>query len=634
MCGICGVISRDGSPPVSESLLKQMNDTITHRGPDEDGFYLDELAGLAMRRLSIIDLASGKQPIANEDNSIWIVFNGEIYNYKELRKKLESRGHTFRTNSDTEAIVHGYEEFGDDVTNHLNGMFGFAIWDTRKRRFLLARDRVGIKPMFYYASPYKIFFGSELKSIIAHPEVPREIDFHALDQFLTLEYIPAPRTIFKQIKKLPPGHRCVLEYGKEPQIEMYWNVAFQPESRSDASYIEELTGLIRDAVDIRLMSDVPLGAFLSGGLDSSTIVSFMSEQMDQPAKTFSIGFGDPTYNELPYARMVAKAYGTNHYEEFLEADINEMALRLVSHFDEPFGDFSMFPTYLVSEVARRFVTVSLSGDGGDELFGGYDTYVAQGVDQRYYSKLPRWMRKSLMPGIMNRIPPRPEKKGLINKAKRFIEGGALPPAWQHTRWMMFMHEVDKQRLYNPQFRDSLNGESPGSVIETYFLQARDADLLTQQQYVDIKTYLVDNILVKVDRMSMAASLEARVPLLDHRIVEFAMNLPSHLKMDGNNTKVILRRIMEKRIPAEVLNKPKEGFSIPLKHWLRKELNPLMNDLLHADVVKNRGYFDPVTVSNWVSEHETKKANHSHRLWALMVFELWHRQVLETPVLAE
>jgi asparagine synthase (glutamine-hydrolysing) len=635
MCGICGVISRDGEQPVSQSLLRHMNDQMRHRGPDDDGFYLDDLAGLAMRRLSIVDLSTGHQPMTNEDKTIWIVFNGEIYNHQSIRQRLEAKGHQFATQCDTEAIIHGYEEYGDDVVNHLNGMFGLAIWDTRRRRLLLARDRVGIKPLYYYCSPERFVFGSELKAIIANPQVPREIDFQALDQFLTLEYIPSPRSIFRDIHKLPPGHRLILEEGHEPRLEQYWNVNFQPALKSDEAYVEELTELIRDAVKIRLMADVPLGAFLSGGIDSSTIVSFMGEQMAMPVKTFSIGFGDPTYNELPYARMVAQAYGTQHHEEFLEADINEMALRLVGHFDEPFGDFSIFPTFLVSEVARRFVTVALSGDGGDEIFAGYDTYVAQGLDTRLYGRLPRRLRQQFLPHLLDMVPPQPAKKGLINKAKRFVEGGALPEAWQHTRWMMFMHQQDKAHLYQSDLQAALNGDSPGALIERYFAEAAAADRLAQQQYVDVKTYLVDDILVKVDRMSMATSLEARVPLLDHRIVEFALNLPPYLKLNGRETKAILRRVMANRLPEAVLNKPKEGFSIPLKHWLRHELRPLMHDLLSSDTVRQRGYFKPETVARWIAEHEASRANHSHRLWALMVFELWHRQVFDTgPVPVE
>lgn len=627
MCGICGVVSRHDEPAVSEWQLRHMNDTMIHRGPDDGGHYLDDRAGLAMRRLSIIDLSSGHQPIANEDQTVWIVFNGEIYNYQDIRRDLEPKGHTFVTQSDTEAIVHAYEAYGDECVNHLNGMFAFAIWDTKRRRLLIARDRVGIKPMYYHLSPHHLIFGSELKAILAHPETPRAMNPVALDLFLTLEYIPSPYTIFKDIHKLPPGHRLILENGRI-RTEQYWNVGERSVPNSDAACVEELTDLIRDAVKIRLMSDVPLGAFLSGGIDSSTIVSFMAELMDRPVDTFSIGFGDPTYNELPYARMVAAAFGTNHREAFLEADISEMAMRLVSHFDEPFGDFSIFPTFLVSQMARQHVTVTLSGDGGDELFGGYDTYIAQNMAQRYYGRLPRWLRQKALPGLLDMVPPQPAKKGTINKAKRFVEGAALPDAWQHTRWMMFMHGADKARLYSDAMGSALNGYGPGTMMTQYFNEATRRDHLAQQQYVDVKTYLVDDILVKVDRMSMAASLEARVPLLDHRIVEFGLNLPPHLKMNEGQTKVILRRIMQHRLPEAVLKKPKEGFSIPIKHWLRTDLRPLLTDLLSPDTVRRRGYFNPETVTRWVSEHMAQQANHSHRLWALMVFELWHQQVMD------
>lgn len=630
MCGICGVIAYNDEPAVSVPLLRRMNDTLRHRGPDDAGVYLDDHAGLAMRRLSIIDLEGGHQPLSNEDASVWIVFNGEIYNHRALRGRLEKEGHRFATRSDTEAIVHGYEAWGDEVVHELNGMFGFALWDTWQRRLLLVRDRLGIKPMYYYAGPDRFYFASELKALLAHPDVPREIDLEALDLFLTLEYIPAPHTIFRHIRKLPAGHRLVLEQGRPPRLEAYWDIRFEPLPYRDEECLEALEALIRDAVQIRLMADVPLGAFLSGGLDSSTIVAFMAAAMDRPVKTFSIGFGDPTYNELPYARQVASAFGTEHHEEFLTPDINEMVLRLVRHFDEPFGDFSIFPTYLVSEVARKHVTVALSGDGGDELFGGYDTYVAQAMDRRYYRHLPGWLRSRLLPAVMDRIPPRPAKKGLVNKAKRFVEGAALPEAWGHTRWMMFLHERDRRHLYHPDVLDALQGTGAGSLMETLFARAVAADELARQQYVDVKTYLAEDILTKVDRMSMAASLEARVPLLDHRIVEMALNLPPHLKLAGGRTKVILRRMMAQRLPEAVLTKPKEGFSIPLKHWLRHELRPLMHDLLGPETVRRRGLFNPDTVERWIREHMTGRANHSHRLWALMVLELWHRQVLEVP----
>jgi len=630
MCGICGIVGRIPGLVVEVTDLRKINNTLVHRGPDDEGYFVDQSggAGLAVRRLSIIDLATGHQPIGNEDGTIWIVFNGEIYNHLELRSRLEQRGHVFSTRTDTEAILHAYEEYGDDCVHHLNGMFAFAIWDSRRRRLLLVRDRLGVKPMYYHLSQDRLVFGSELKAVIAHPETPRDIDLAALDHFLTLEYIPAPRTIFRNIHKLSPGHRLVLEDGR-CRIEQYWNIRFQPNQHDEATCVEALTELIRDAVKIRLMADVPLGAFLSGGIDSSTIVSSMSETSDTPVRTFSIGFGDPTYNELPYARLVSKACGAQHYEEILRRDINDLTLRLVGHFDEPFGDFSIFPTYLVSEVARRFVKVTLSGDGGDEVFAGYDTYLAQSLDQRFYRHLPYWARRSVLPRLMDAIPPQPAKKGSINKVKRFVEGGSLPVNLQHTRWMMFVNRADKVQLYQPDLWQALkNGEAPEALIEQYFGQAAGVDPLAQQQYVDIKTYLAEDILTKVDRMSMAVSLEVRVPLLDYRIVEFAVNLPPHMKIRGNETKVILRRAMANRLPRAVLAKPKEGLSIPLKHWLCNELRPLMTDLLSAETVRRRGYFSPECLTRWVNEHLARRANHSHRLWALMVFELWHRQVFD------
>jgi asparagine synthase (glutamine-hydrolysing) len=389
-----------------------------------------------------------------------------------------------------------------------------------------------------------------------------------------------------------------------------------------------LAELIRDAVKIRLMADVPLGAFLSGGIDSSTVVACMSEAAGSPVRTFSVGFGDPTYNELPYARLVSQTYGTQHSEEILEPDIVELALRLISHFDEPFGDFSVFSTYLVSQVARRHVKVALSGDGGDEIFGGYDTYVAQSLDRRLYRYLPLVVRQSFLPRVSAVLPSMPSKKGLINTARRFVEGAALPARLQHARWMMFMNEADKGQLYRADLRQSLDGNTPAALIEEYFRQVVGEDPLAQQQYVDVKTYLADDILTKLDRMSMAVSLEARVPLLDYRIVEFALNLPAHMKLRGGETKALLRRAMKDRLPQEVLSRSKAGFSVPIKNWLCHELKPLMTDLLSTETVRRRGYFSPDRVACWVNEHLARQANHSHRLWALMVFELWHRQVFD------
>ncbi len=624
MCGICGIASHTIIAPNEKLILEQMNDTMVHRGPDDSGYYIGENAALAMRRLSIIDLATGHQPISNEDDTIWLVFNGEIYNYQTIREELLKRGHQFKTNSDSEVIIHAYEEYGDDCVDHLNGMFGFALWDSARRRLMVARDRVGIKPLYYAHHNGHLVFGSELKSVIQHPFVPRDLDPVALNYFLTLEYIPSPYSIFQHVRKLPPGHRLIFEEG-DIRIEKYWDIKHDPVSMGEQEAQEKLAWLIQDAVRLRLISDVPLGAFLSGGLDSSAIVSYMSEASALETQTFSIGFQEATYNELPYARSVAAKYNAVHREEILQPDILDLAYKLVGHLDEPLGDFSIFPTYLVSQMARKNVKVVLSGDGGDELFGGYDTYVAQHYAS-YYEYMPKVVRQRVLPAILDRVPPQPAKKGPINKAKRFVEGGALPDSLQHTRWMMFMNREDKEDLYSADMLEQVTASPVQGLFEDYFSKASAFDPLAQQQYVDVKTYMADNILTKVDRMSMAASLEARVPLLDHRIVEFGLNLPTHMKLHKGETKLILRRIMQSRLPADVLNKPKEGFSIPIKHWLRGPLKPLMMDLLSPTAIERQKLFNPKTVARWINDHMAGKVNHSHRLWALMVFELWQQSL--------
>ena len=627
MCGICGIVYAEPDRPIDVDVLQRMTQAIAHRGPDDDGFYFKDQVGFGMRRLSIIDLVTGDQPVSNEDKSLTVVFNGEIYNYKDLYKEFLAKGHKFSTRSDTEVIVHAYEEFGESCPQNFNGMFAFALWDESKKMLMLARDHLGIKPLYYYLDYDCIIFGSELKSIILHPAVKREVDLYALDQFLTLEYIPTPRTIFRNIYKLPPGHKLIYQSG-QVKIKQYWDIPDISPPKDEKIVQEILIELIDDAVKMQLMSDVPLGAFLSGGIDSSSVVASMSQSSSDPVRTFSIGFDDATYNELPYAREVAKRYKTIHTEEILEPDIVDLVEKLVRHLDEPFGDFSIFPTYLVSEVARKQVKVVLPGDGGDEIFGGYDAYVAQRMDS-YYRYLPKGIRKQVIPGLMARVPPRPEKKGLVNKSKRFIEGAALPSTLQHTRWMMFLSENDRINLYKPDLEASLTDHSAIETLEGYFSKKKYWNPLAQQQYVDIKTYLVDDILTKVDRMSMAVSLEARVPLLDYRIVEFAVNLPPEMKIKRGETKRIFKRAMADRLPQAVLEKPKQGFSIPLKHWLRSSLKPMMMDLLSADKIQQRGYFNDQCVSHWMTDHLDGVENHSHKLWALMVFEIWNQEFIDS-----
>lgn len=621
MCGICGFINNSPDNQAREAILRPMCDAITHRGPDEDGYFLRRHVALGMRRLSIIDLQTGKQPICNEDQSIWIVFNGEIYNFQELRAELEAKGHVFRTRTDTETIVHAYEEWGVDCPKKLNGMFGFSIWDERKQQLFIARDRLGIKPMYYYAGDDLFAFGSELKSIIKHPKVPRELDQKALDLFLTYEYVPAPYSILKNIKKLPAAHTLVLKDGAVT-IKRYWEQEFAENGREQKDMQQDLLALLEDAVKIRLVSDVPLGAFLSGGIDSSTIVALMSKVMDQPVKTFSIGFEDSSYNELGYARTIAEHFKTDHKEFIIKPDALDLTEKLVHHLDEPFGDFSIFPTYLVSKIAREHVKVVLSGDGGDELFGGYDTYVADWTDRQYRKYVPAAIRNKIVAPLVNMLPPQDQKKGFINKSRRFVEGSQLPLDLQHTRWMTFLQEQEKQQLYSESLLASRTSDLPFDLMRSYFKRANTADRINQQSYVDINTYLCDDILVKVDRMSMAASLEARVPMLDHRVVEFSGRVPGHYKLQGNSTKYILKEAIRELIPNQIIDRGKEGFSIPIKTWLKAELNPLMEDMLSPDRIKREGLFESSHIEKLKSEHMASKENHSHRLWALMVFHIW------------
>ncbi len=620
MCGICGVSYFDQERSANEREVKAMCSAIAHRGPDDEGIFVRGPFGIGMRRLSIIDLVTGRQPISNEDGSVWIVFNGEIYNHIELRTKLEKKGHVFRSKADTEVIVHAYEEFGEQCPNELNGMFAFTILDLRTRTIFMARDRLGIKPLYYYIDNTRFAFGSEIKSILQLENIPRQVDLQALDNFLTFEYVPAPGSIFKDISKLPAGHSLTLKDG-EVVVKEYWDVRYSEGSASEDELCEQLFELLNDAVKIRLMSDVPLGAFLSGGIDSSSIVALMSQAMNQPVETFSIGFSESSYNESSFARIVADHFGTRHHEFTIEPDALELTEKLITQLDEPFGDFSIFPTYLVSKMAREFVTVSLSGDGGDELFGGYDTYLANRMGNSY-GRIPKLIRRGLLSPMFDSLPPTDKKKGLINRMKRFDEGMRLPTDLQHTRWMVFLQDDEKPSLYNADVHDQLRGMDSYGFIRDYFESSGTSDLLNRQLYVDIKTYLVDDILVKVDRMSMATSLEARVPFLDHRIVEFAATVPGRLKLKGNTTKHLLKKTMGKHLPDPILRRGKEGFSIPIKNWLKNELKDLMLDVLAPAKIRREGFFNASHVERLVSEHLNGKENHSHRLWAMMVFGIW------------
>ncbi|MDZ7724143.1 MAG: asparagine synthase (glutamine-hydrolyzing) [candidate division KSB1 bacterium] len=621
MCGICGVFNRNPEHHVDPRDIKRMCDAIVHRGPDQQGAYVSANIGIGMRRLSIIDLSTGNQPIFNEDGSLAIVFNGEIYNHQQLRKELVAKGHRFKTHSDTEAIVHAYEEYGEACPEKLNGMFAFAIWDRKRQSVFLARDRIGIKPLYYYIDANRLVFGSELKSILKISDIPRQVNAKALDTFLTFEYIPSPYSIFDNIHKLPPGHSLTVARDRH-SLKQYWTFEYNTLDYNEQQLKSRFVELLEDSVNIRLMSDVPLGAFLSGGLDSSSIVALMSRHTNGPVKSFSIGFDNSTYNELPFARAVANQYQTEHYEEIIQPDALSLTERIIRQLDEPFGDFSVFPTLLVSEMARKYVTVVLSGDGGDELLGGYDTYIAQNMARRY-ARLPALLRKYPIEALINLLPPTEKKKGLVNRAKRFVEGMRLPDHLQHVRWMIFLQSAEKQMLYDPEFQRSLNDYDSFGFIKEAFRNSGSSTPLDQQEYVDIKTYLVDDILVKVDRMSMAASLETRVPFLDHRFVEFAATIPAHYRLRGKQTKAILKDTMRPLLPDMILKRGKEGFSIPIKTWMKNELRPLMTDVLSERNVKEKGFFSPTVVQKLVREHLQNRENHSHRLWGLMMFHMWY-----------
>ncbi len=623
MCGIAGIMALPGGAPPTMAQLLAMCATIVHRGPDQDGLTVEGEVALGMRRLSIIDLAGGRQPIANEDGSVITVFNGEIYNFRELRQELEKRGHVFRTRTDTEVIVHGYEEYGLGFADRLNGMFAIALYDAKLRRLVLARDHLGIKPLYYALTGSHLVFGSEVKALLASGLVPRRLDPEGLADFLAWEYVPGASTLFRDIRKLEAAHLLAVDR-QSPQVRprAFWDIPEGEEEQVTAGeWQERVEGQLRESVRRQLVSDVPLGAFLSGGVDSSLVVAAMG-----PARTFSIGFDDPSYNELGWARKAAAHLGVDHRDEVIRPQVGELFGKLVYHLDDPIGDFSIFPTYLVSRLARQHVTVVLSGDGGDELFGGYETYLAQELAGRY-QRLPACLRQGVIEPAAGLLKPRPVKKGWVNKGKRFLEGAVLPRSLGHARWRLFAADRLQQELLTPEIRAQI--ERPrSSHIEALFAKAGARGPLARGLYVDVKSYLCDNILVKVDRMSMAVSLEARVPFLDKDLVALAFRMPDRFKVDGGRTKVLLKEVAVRRLPRECVYRPKEGFSIPIKNWLARELRPLLEDLLAPDRLAAGGVFSPRCVERLKREHLSGRANHSHILWSLMVFEAWRDRWLE------
>lgn len=616
MCGIAGIVAFESGKPPTRQQLEAMCRTLTHRGPDDRGVVIEDGVGLGMQRLAVIDLETGQQPIFNEERTVCAVFNGEIYNFRELRRELESSGHRFASATDGEVIVHLWEELGPEFVSKLNGMFAIALHDRRQRQLVLVRDRAGIKPLFWAHNSRHLVFASEIKALLASGRVPPELDLDSLGQFMSWEYVPTPRTLFKDIEKLRPGTMLLVDLasGRSHSVS-WWDLPSGSTNRSVAEWEEAVDEKLKECVQRQLVSDVPLGAFLSGGVDSSLVVSGMGE-----ARAFSIGFEDRSYDESAWAAKVAKHLDVSHRVETLRPRAGELFDSLMPFMDDPIADFSIFPTYLVSRLAREEVTVVLTGDGGDELFGGYETYLAQGI-ARWWERIPSPLRQGVVEPWIRGWRPRAAKKGWINKSRRFVEGMEHDARLRHARWRLFVGEEMRRRLFTPEALEAMDTPVGAHILDLRS-QAAERNLIDQGLYVDFKSYLSDNCLVKVDRMSMACSLEARVPFLDHELIELAFRLPAELKVRRGRTKPLLKRLAARHVPAECVYRPKEGFSIPLKDWLRQELRPVLEGLLEPRNLAGEGIFQVSTVETLKREHLEHRANHSHIIWALMVFQDW------------
>ncbi|HVU51649.1 MAG TPA: asparagine synthase (glutamine-hydrolyzing) [Polyangia bacterium] len=622
MCGICVAVSDEG--PVDRALVHDMCERIAHRGPDAEGLYAEGRVGLGMRRLSIIDVEGGHQPIYNEDRTKVIVFNGEIYNHRALREELAARGHRFATSSDTEAIVHGYEEWGDGVVTRLRGMFAFAICDRVSGRVLLARDRLGIKPLHWVEQGGALYAASELKSLRAVPGLALTLDEVALDQYLSLLYVPAPRTIFREVRKLPPGHVLVKEPGAPAVVRRYWRLEARPdEGPSEAEWLARVRAAFDDAVRSHLVADVPLGAFLSGGVDSSAIVAAMARVAGGRVKTFSLGFPAEysAFDERRFARKVAARYETDHEELEVAPDVEEAIHALGRSFDEPHGDSGAVPNLLVCRLARRRLTVALSGLGGDELSGGYQRYLGVLVGE-WYRRIPGFLRQSVVRRLVELVPESPQGARSIDQAKRFVRGGELP--WLE-RFFAFSSPLERERrraLYTPALRERVRLDSAFEHLKAFADEQADADLVNKLLCVDQQTYMVDDLLTVADRTSMAASLEVRVPFLDHPLVELMARVPGRFKIRRGEKKRLLKRAFAADLPREILYRKKAGFSLPVARWLREELRGLVEEYLGAERLRRQGWFEPAVVETLKTEHATRARNNGSALWALLMLQLW------------
>ncbi len=627
MCGIAGFVNANGSG-VDRSILESMNQAIFHRGPDEDGVYIHENVGLAMRRLSIIDVSGGQQPVHNAARTRWIVFNGEIYNYQDLREDLQNLGHEFYTKSDTEAVVHLYDEYGIDCLRHLRGMFAFAIWDAIDKSLFLARDRVGKKPLLYsHQTTGDLIFGSEFQAVLKHPDISRDVDYDAIDSYMSYLCVPAPKTAFKQIRKLEPAHWLRWRDGKI-ETKRYWQPDFSKKRKiSEVEAIEETTRILRESTKLRLISEVPLGAFLSGGVDSSAVVALMAQESSSPVKTFSIGFEEEDFSELKYARKVAEHVGAEYNEFIVRPNALDVIPTLVEHYGEPYADSSAIPTYYVAKETRKYVTVALNGDGGDESFAGYERYAAMRIAERY-EHIPQALRKIFIEAPINMLPTSEFKRSRLRDAKRFLRAANLPRTERYFRWVSVFNGDTKPELYTRDFAATVSGQDATALLDHWFSLANGTGTLDATLLTDQMTYLPNDLLVKVDIASMANSLEARSPFLDHKLIEFAASLPEGIKMNGVETKSLLKKVAARLVPKEVIYRRKMGFGVPIGKWFRGEMKDFVRGILLSERSLNRGIIKPEILERYVNEHTTASRDHSFQLWTLLMLELWFQRFID------
>jgi asparagine synthase (glutamine-hydrolysing) len=619
MCGLCGFNWQD------PKLIKAMTDAIRHRGPDSDGFFTDQRVSLGARRLSIIDLRPvADQPITNETKTVHLVYNGEIYNFSELADELKSKGHKFATRTDSEVIVHAYEEYGPKCLEKFSGMFAFALWDSRTKRLMLVRDRIGIKPLYYYWHDNKLVFASEIKAILECPEVVRQVNPQAMYDYLGFEFVPAPETMFAHVYKLPPGHYLIYENG-QIQVREWWDLDFSPKQQSAKDIIEKTREMLDKYIRRILVSDVPVGVFLSGGLDSSCVVAYTRKYLPGTLKTFTIAYRDKTYSELDYAQEVAQYCGAENEVLYIDQITTQDLEKTIWHLDEPMTDMSTIPFYLICQKARQNVTVALSGEGGDEVFVGYDRIKASHFYHNYYRWLPNCINKVIY-HLVEGLPDQPQKKGLVNVARRFVQGAALPEAGEHLRWQYFSNSRHDENLFNPGLIKEVNRDR-FVHIERYTKKHKFPDRLSRELYVDLRFTMPDSVLMKVDKMSMAHSLEVRVPLLEYELVEYFATVPAALKYNAFTTKAIFRKAIADLLPPRIVQRGKQGYSFPSKNWLREQFKDYMMDVLHSSSWVKED-FNMIYIDTLIKEHLERQHNHNHVLWGLINMAVWHNQFIK------